>query len=201
MALNAGTPATMATPRRAVASWACRCLTVICTTYPSSHHVKHTTPQTFCQEGPTYLFEHRSPSGGREGEKPRRAGVPLVAANRGGAQVRACNDKRGTKAAHASRHQRRRATAGSALQSARPGASHAARPRALHGRCCPYRAAGEPCEPFKGRSGASCAAPRGLLPSPAAGELCEPRGAPGSAPELRAAASSGASSRRRPGGS
>lgn len=114
---------------------------------------------------------------------PRRAGVPLVAATIGGAQARACNDKRGTKAAHASRHQRRRATAGSALQSARPGASHAARPRALHGRCCPYRAAGEPCEPFKGRSGASCAAPRGLLPSPAAGELCEPLGALPGAPK------------------
>ena len=205
----------MATPRRAVASWACRCLTRIGKTHPPSLHVQHTTPQNFCQEGSTHPFELRSPSGGREGERPRprrpspspaartsasptaskpeegegrkrrgerfyresdrfngrdpqrrpthdgeaahtqqacvcprrsdepqrgavggerggvrghptprrvprRAGVPLVAATIGGAQVRACNDKRGTKAAHASRHQRRRATVGSALQSARP---------------------------------------------------------------------------------
>ena len=39
---------------------------------PPSHQAKHTTLRDFCQVGKCPL-EHRSPGGGREGAKPRRA--------------------------------------------------------------------------------------------------------------------------------
>lgn len=207
----------MATPRRAVASWACRCLTsrlIPCSVTPcTAYHAAK-----LLSRANQLLLNSAPPAGDGRGRNPARGGR-LQAPPRGRSPRRRHHRRRPSEglqrqARHQSRAREPPPKAAShrweRALGARPGASHAARLRALHGRCCPYRAAGEPCEPFKGRSGASCAAPRtaaqrelrsSLPPSPAAGELCEPLGALQARRSCERPLHSGASSRRRLGGS
>ena len=197
----------MATPRRAVASWACRCLTseatlssvTPCTAYHAAKLLSRANHE---------LLNSAPPAGDGRGRNPARGGR-LQAPPRGRSPRR--------------RHHRRRPSEGLQRQARHQSRAREPPPKAASHRW--ERALGaRPCElagavpatasfvaALTGQQASLASRSRGvpalhaprrwLLPSPAAGELCEPRGAPGSAPELRAAASSGASSRRRPGGS